>query len=316
MSLSNPRDVAIAAPLMLGYWPSGSLCAVFVDDDDRVLLIMRWDEGADVALPPLPWSMTGETPPRACHLVAYAAEADLGRADVKATVDALRASGVSSRWVLRVTTDGGNVRWTSALGPQEGLGTGVISHPQALARARRWGRGPWRSSRSDYVADIEPDPQGCERVAIALSRRAPAVDGAREDVIAHLRGILARDRLEPEAVADVLVGLADPLVRDTLLWDVMHERPRVWVRVADRLAEVVTVAPDTHVAPPATLLGILRWQTGDGSRASAAIERALDADAAYALAGLMDRCLATGMHPTIWRDGLASLSRAECLRAV
>lgn len=300
---------------MLGYWPSDSLCVIFVDDGDRVLLVMRWDHGAPFALPPLPWSTTGQTAPPACHLAVYTAEGDAQPPDVRATVDALHASGVPPRRVLLVTSDGRDVHWTSPLEPQEGAGEGVVYREEVLARARRWGLSPWRSSRSDYVADIEPDPQGCERVAIALGRRSPRSEGNREDVIAHIRGLLSRDALAPDAAAEVLTGLADPLVRDTLLWDVMHERPRVWLRVADRLAKVVAVAPDTHVASPATILGILRWQTGDGSRASAAIERALQADASYTLADLMDRCLASGMHPSVWREGLSSLSRSECLRA-
>lgn len=300
---------------MLGYWPSGSLCAIFVDDADRVLVIMRWDQAAEAILPRLPWSMTGETPPPACHLAVYVADGGPESLDVMATADALRASGIPPRRVLLVSTEGRDVRWTSALGPQEEPGTGVVSRGHVLARARQWGLSPWRSSRSDYVADIEPDEQGRKRVAAALSRRGPVVAGTREDVIAHIRGLLAGDELGPDTVAQVLAGLADPFVRDTLLWDVMHERPRVWLRVADRLAKVVAVAPDTHVAPPATLLGILRWQTGDGSRASAAIERARQADAGYTLADLMDRCLSSGMHPSVWREGLASLSRAECLKA-
>lgn len=300
---------------MLGYWPAGSLCALFVDDDDRVLLIMRWDHAAQVALPPLPWSMAGEAPPPACHLAVYPAEGDAEPPDVKATADALRAQGLPPRQVLLITTDGRDVHWTSPLGPLEGPGEGVVPRGHVLTQARRWGLSPWSSSRSDYVSDIEPDPQGCERVTLALSRRSPVVKGTREDVIARIRGLLAHDELAPDAAAEVLTGLADPLVRDTLLWDVMHERPRVWLRVADRLAKVVAVAPGTHVASPATILGILRWQTGDGSRASAAIERALQADASYTLADLMDRCLASGMHPSVWREGLSSLSRSECLRA-
>ncbi len=116
-------------------------------------------------------------------------------------------------------------------------------------------------------------------------------------------------------MAEALVALADVRVRDTLLWDLMHEAPSTWAAMAERLARMVAVAPDTHVAAPATLLAILRWQVGDGSRASAAVERALAADPTYTLAALVDRCLATGMHPSVWRDGLADLTREECRRA-
>ena len=137
----------------------------------------------------------------------------------------------------------------------------------------------------------------------------------REAVIARLRDLVTGPELEPEAMAEVLVGLADVRVRDTLLWDVMHEEPIVWKRAAQRLAEVVRAAPDAYVAAPATVLAILRWQTGDGSRAVAAVERAREADPSYTLADLVDRCLAGGMHPDVWRDGLASLRREACLQA-
>ena len=148
-----------------------------------------------------------------------------------------------------------------------------------------------------------------------LPAQSPVVEASRDAAIATVRDRLADQQVSAGDIAEVLVSLADVQVRDTVLWDLMQEDPSRWTAIAARMARIVAAAPDTHVAAPATLLGILRWQMGDGSRATAAIERALSADPAYTLARLVDGCLATGMHPGTWRGGLADLSREACRRA-
>lgn len=323
VAVHTPADVVLAAPLMLGYWPDNSLCAIFVDAEHRVVLIMRWDADAATALADLPPPAARDGLLHAVHLVAYTAPVAPGKSPAapdptawRHAEDALRDSGVSHGWLLAAGRDGDAVLWTSGDGGAGGLAVRVIHATQVSRRAQRWGLTSWSDSRSEYVGDIATDPVACNRVAEKLRTLPPVMEEASRDAaILAVRDRLADQQVSVGDIAEMLVSLTDVQVRDTVLWDLMHGDSSRWHVIAPRIARLVAAAPETHVAAPATILAILRWQLGDGSRASAAVTRALAADPAYTLARLVDGCLATGMHPSVWRAGLAGLSREECRRA-
>jgi len=315
IAVSSPEDTVLAPPLMLGYWPGGSICAVAIDHDDQITVIMRWDRETAAGLPPATAGLARRV--AACHLVAYADATPGAAMDPASLLRALatvEAAGLPLGRVLVAGRDPRGVAWSSLEDAVAGQAWTVTTSHQVAHVASVWGCAAWEDSRDAYVSDIDPDPGVREQVERAMGHIVSA-DLDRDALITRVRDLVTSDRLEPETVAEVLVGLQDVRVRDTLLWDVMHEEPVMWQRAAQRLAEVVAAAPDTHVAAPATVLAILRWQTGDGSRAVAAVERARRAAPDYTLADLVDRCLAGGMHPEVWRDGLASLRREACLRA-
>jgi hypothetical protein len=319
IALRTAEDLALAGPLMLGYWPDGSVCAILVDSEDRIALIVRWDRDADVVLPAIPVAATEAGSPAAIHLVVFAtgdgAPPPLHPVAWQRSADALRESGLPLGRTLAVARATGGVVWTSAGGPVHDPGVHVIPADTVADVARRWGLPVWHESRSDYVADIAPDPDARAEVERALKGLPPLIEAERDQAITSVGALLGEGSLSPMEVAEVLQGLADVRVRDTLLWDLMQRGPHAWSTHADRLAQAVAAAPDGSVAPAATLLAILRWQLGDGSRARAAVERARAADPGYSLAGLVDRCLATGLHPAMWRAGLEDLSREACRRA-
>lgn len=67
---------------------------------------------------------------------------------------------------------------------------------------------------------------------------------------------------------------------------------------AVRLLEaIVAHTTGQATAPALTLLGLLAWWTGDGSRATARIRDAITADPTYRLARLMEAALAAGLPP-------------------
>lgn len=318
----TPADAVLAAPLMLGYWPEGSVCAIVLDADQRVTLVMRWDAETPGAIPVPPRAVAGDPSGGVVHLVAYSAITSRDQIPAAPATsawrhagDSLRGSGVSLGWVLVASTYGDKVLWTFVEGSPAELEVRAIPASASTRQAQRWGLPPWSATRSDYVGDIDPDRDVRDHVIMQLPTQSPVVEASRDAAIATVRDRLADEQVSAGDIAEVLVSLTDVQVRDTVLWDLMQEDPSRWRAIAARMARIVAAAPDTHVAAPATLLAILRWQMGDGSRATAAIERALSADPAYTLARLVDGCLATGMHPGTWRGGLADLSREACRRA-
>lgn len=329
MQLHSREDVVLAAPLMLGYWPGDSVCALFVDHDDHVHFVMRWDIASaedDIArggLPLLPLSASGEELPAGFHLVAYVQGEPPDHPAVDWWVEAalsLEASGIPRGRVLIASRRDSMVVWRSVSvtpdGRHDGPDAGIRETDIDQAADRR-GLPRILAGRAEFVADIAADDVAASRIIEALSAVGDAQvvgEDGRDDAIRAVRHLLSAGVPNDLDYARALVALVDVRVRDTVLWDVMHEDPGTWTALAGRLATMVSAAPETHVSAPATLLAILRWQMGDGSRASAAVERALAADSGYTLARLVQQCLVSGMHPAIWREGLQDLSREDCRR--
>lgn len=129
--------------------------------------------------------------------------------------------------------------------------------------------------------------------------------------IAVLHSIFALcDQGDPSLDDGVLMAsaLSNRAVRDAVLCEVLRLPRMAWSNAAEVLAEFVRICPPECKAPLATLLGIMRWQLGDGVRAAIALEHALAADPDYSLARLMGDCIASGIHPGTWRKDLARLN--------
>jgi len=313
VTLRSLSDVALVAPFMLGYWPEHSVCVIVVDADGHVLLIMRWHVDAPDVPPQLP--LAEDARATAFHVVVYSDD-PVARAEASARIAAdLSDRGIPRGRVLLAERQGPDivVRVSGEPGvAAEGL---VISEMEIAETGGRWDLDAWAMSREEYVGDIISDPVLVDEVAAVLAG-APALDeSARDEVIGRIGELLIQGRMSPADIAAVLVGLGDTRVRDTVLWDLMHSGVDTWSEAADSLAEVVAGSPDEYVAAPATILGILRWQQGDGSRAAAAVERALEADPSYSLADLINRSLLVGLHPGVWAEGLVGLTREACRRA-
>ncbi|HVF19798.1 MAG TPA: DUF4192 domain-containing protein [Mycobacteriales bacterium] len=179
-----------------------------------------------------------------------------------------------------------------------------------------------RGSRDEVAAEIAPIG-GLAQVLVAqrctelddadwtndsdlLRWSLPWVDAAVE----RWRSVLTSPGDLPRLDADALAALLYPLDHKTLRDRVAG----VCLRHADRakplLREVLRRAPEEYAAPPATILGLLEWADGDGLRAGIAFERALQADPAYAFAGVLYQGLQHGIRfPEEFRDSLKDMAR-------
>lgn len=309
--LASPSDVALIAPCMLGYWPERSVCVVVVDPDGRVILIMRWHVDAPDVPPQLP--LAGDAEVAAFHIIRFGDDTEGGATARIASEIAAKGIPVGQRLVVaREDVDiVVHIEGSSA----EGAGGMRIGPGMAEETRLRWGLAPWARSREEYVSDIAPNRNLMDEVEELLPPVMPLEESMRDHAIEQVHDALLRGPLTAQSIARVAEALSDVRVRDTILWDLMHMSSDSWVFVARSLVHIVSATPDTHVASPATLLAILRWQQGDGSRAAAAVERALAADPTYSLADLINRSLLVGLHPGVWAEGLAGLEREACRRA-
>lgn len=113
----------------------------------------------------------------------------------------------------------------------------------------------------------------------------------RGKVVTTLHDLAARGGPFTAAeTAATVIALHNIPIRDTFLWDLnqqgVNQQPAIQL-----LTEVVRSAPDTIVAPAATVLAMAHYTSGDDARANACADRALKANPSYSLAGLLDQAL-------------------------
>jgi hypothetical protein len=172
-------------------------------------------------------------------------------------------------------------------------GQEILPNRQALVDRFRAVEGPRRRwlvhAAEPVLAQIVP----------TLSREKDtdlAVLGMREVQPILDRG-LAGERLTDEELVRVAVWVSTVPVRD-----------EVWAQItpanADDMLRVLTIVCRSVVPPfePAvlSLAAVAAWLSGDGAQALIAVERALEADPEYSMAGLILQLLERGVSPAHW----------------
>lgn len=329
----TPAELAVLLPYQLGYHPGPSV-VITVLSGRRLGLLQRHDLLADPddceraaarALGIV--SREGAT-----GLLVIAFEDDEGSSTPlrEAMLTAAGSSGVRVQEHL-VVRDG---RWYApdcheACCPEEGLALPRPADVPAVAAFVHAGVAPLRS-RDDLVAEVLPDrdEDRAARVGhhlevllrLALGRGSIVERGDRlRDTWRTLLDTgpaAARVADLPDSLlARAAWSLADVSWRDALMSALcpgtMGESPDLDLAlsavpgdvteelhtVRSRLVELSRLVPEEVVPPVLTLVGHLAWWSGDGTVAAIALERALDLDPSYRLAGLMNDLLSSGVRP-------------------
>lgn len=315
MMIVSPRQLLAAIPHLLAFHPTDSLVCVGLDDQ----------ETASVAR--LDWPPGDHTPPEGflnalrhsaspSYVLVVYTEADAALADVVHVVGAM--GDVPQLDVLHVRGQ----RWRSLLCSDDNCcpGAGHLldasSEPIAVEFVAQ-GSAPF-ASREDLAQ--------CVAARALTNEQAAARDAAFADMSVqsqHMTSVNVKWALEvvasPHATnwpdAARLCGvLADFRGRDAVLRHLL-DQPQARMSARSTLIDLVTRCPVRFVAPVATTLAGVVWLDGIGSLARVAIDRALDADADYSLARLLDRALANGVPPSVWAESLAAVTVDECLAA-
>jgi hypothetical protein len=324
VSLVDPGEIAAGLPHLLGFRPRESVVLISLTGPRgvRVGMTARADlPGPGYAGALAAWLSRSirTAAPTAVLLVVVTEDPDVGvdpdlphRDLVHELTVALHRDRLPVRDALLVR--GG--RWWSYDCPsaccRPDCGTPLPTGTSELAAATVAAGVVVAGSREELAARIAPCDSGRPRLAaVARTVAADAVrrlQSAGPDVMAEeswaaVEAGLAHSRagttLSDRAMARLLWGLRDVLVRDRALLLALDEDPAV-----DSLwTDCIRRAPRRYVAPPATLLAVGAWLRGDGAMAGVALERALAADRGYRLAQLLS-------------DGLAACMPPEQLRAV
>jgi hypothetical protein len=94
----------------------------------------------------------------------------------------------------------------------------------------------------------------------------------------------------------------------------LHDAPELRGQCQSHLIREVARTQAEYVAPLATVYAGIAWLEGHTELTRLAVDHALQIDAAYSLAQLLDIALRHNVPPAVWSSSLAAVSFDACLK--
>lgn len=290
-----PEDILAAVPVVLGFVPEDSLVMLTFGAPEQFHARIDLPHGADevddcvdaVLRPALVHGVTGVV------FVQYAVDEVAARRLARRLQD--RFTGAGIRVLDSLRADGG--RWFAALPradvPCEGVAYDADGHA-FRATAVLDGR-VTLPSRSDLAARVAADPALVAATVAALEAATPLNLAGAVGLVSRS---LARGRVaDTDDLASLLLALREPVVRDQAWAGLRREDAGAHVAF---WSDVVRRCPDHLVGPPAAILALVSWLSGDGALAWCALDRCFAADAENALGVLVAQTLTEAVPPSRW----------------
>lgn len=335
----GPDSLPALVPHLVGFHPHDSLVLLGLLPERRTVRVtVRMDlpeVGAPAADVVDAWAVSLGALPQAgaleAVLVVYPRDADSPwrgvdpedlphRELVDELAAELRDAGVLALDAVCVVGDRIRSYWCldPACCPAEGRPVDAGESLRVQAMLVEHGSAPL-ASREELVRGLAPrdadDPvrQAVDRGRDAVIVRMPAGTGQRVHRFVDDVRDLGRDPRDRAGLTRLVVVAGSLCAtirsRDLLLRELTIEvDPDVINAARTVLAEAVRCASGPAVAPPASVLAVCAWVAGDGAAARVALDRALEADPSYSLAGLVAAALDAGTPPWAWVSLMSELS--------
>lgn len=332
LTLSSPDALLAAVPHLLGFPPRDSVVLVGLGPDqagrESIRLTQRFDlPASDIRSEDLRALAEAATAPMVASgsttvIITVFGDGERGDRGLVAStelvdrlVEALDDDGVSIKDAL--FTDGVS-RWSygcenPSCCPSEGMP--IPDELRTMVAAEFAGVGAAMSpSRQALVDETASDPARVAEVAPLVARASADesdLEVWRDDAIERILESRHSPSASDEHAAQIIAGLADVRVRDTVLWELAHDNAGQ-DGVVSAMTTALRGAPSGHVAPVATCLAIQHWTRGDGARANVCLDRAFQDDPEYSLAGMVSTAVGRGLPPSSWTDVMRQLDRDAC----
>ncbi|GAA1770309.1 hypothetical protein GCM10009795_015510 [Nocardioides hankookensis] len=301
LTARTPEDVLAVVPVVLGFEPTESMVMLTFGSDPpfHARVDLPDDEGDVAEMTAMLVAPAREHRVPRAFLLVYSERDRLADRALGATARALQRAGIEVIDGLR--TDGS--RWWPVPSrpslPADGVPYDLSAHPFA-AQAVYDGR-VVHASRERLAQSIAADPVLVGRVVPALAALTgdppPALDEGRWVRELVVRHVASRTVPDDADLARLLRGMLDVRVRDAAWSPLRRDRSREHVEL---WSDVVRRAPDPLVPAPAALLAFAAWQAGQGALAWCAVDRCVDVDPGYSLAGLVAELLTRAVPPDTW----------------
>jgi hypothetical protein len=315
-TLTSPHDLLAAIPFLIGYHPTDSLVIVSLKED-CVGMAMRVDYPSSetvsvgAAFDALVYHLVREGA-QGVLVVAYVPE---GREDGIQVLENISIALSRVEIPIRESLLIANSRWRSVLCgnqqccPIEGNELPEISSSRVAVEQVAEGRPMPFGDREGMADSISPLSLSGDMEFVAAVRQARIEpedehiqkaqrNGALSvlDLASHfITGSLGRDIPNDQQLSALVLGsLSDIQVRDFALGS--HDEASIEVYWA-MWRYLVRIAPSGFVAPVASLLAALSYEKGEGALAQRCLDRALEDDPSYSLAGLLRRVFNAGWPP-------------------
>ena len=323
MNIDSPRQLIAAIPHLVGFYPDESLVLVLLCEQ-QVVALARLNAAESHNLTELPAPL--QTAVTANHqaygfvALAYVDSVDVAKPLTSLAQRLAEVSQISVLDLLHVSSSS----WRSLMCddidccPAEGHAlhntTTDIDAEFVFA-----GSAPFES-RERMEQALMPRDLGAlveqRDAAFAGIGEEPAgmtAETRSESVNALVTRIMDSRELTFPEMAQACAVLSWIRTRDGFLRK-LFDQPELRPHTRSHLVSLTSCAPDHHRAPVATVLAGCAWLDGNGALARIALDCALDADASYSLARLLDMALTHGVPPHVWSDSLEAVSYDQCLQ--
>lgn len=310
MEITSPRELVAAIPHLLGFVPEDSLVVVALDNNDvHSMVRVDWPISQSV----LQGSLARYAQSVATIEIVLCFYSDTEIDSYESVSEVFCESDVLD--VLTVK----HGFWKSAMCedsqccPPEGRSLNEFTSIAATEFIFA-GSSPF-SSREDLVNTLAAESLSalardeCKEAFASLHD----ITDIPQEVEWILRRVARKESATWSDIARTSVALQEIRVRDAVLRRAFES---VDVRVTMRLwlMQILGRIPEERVAACATVLAGIVWLDGNGSLARIALDRALDADADYSLAQLLDTALVNAVPSRVWTESLEAVSYDECVR--
>ena len=306
--LSSPTDVLEAVPVLLGFYPTESLCALYFDGS-TLALTARMDLPTDdtetsLTLDSLD-AMLGRYP--TALLVIYSADQDEARATMRRIIthtgaDKIRAAILATPpgWTTVDPDMPDAVQWTNPYP----TGTGPVA--AALAAQGLYAMG----TRDDLAESIQA-PDHHTAADYAAGRALDAVPDQANTHQLHTMAVETRDRviahlhqpttILPEDAAYLAARIRFAAARDET--NRLLDKTTA-AALASMWQAVAGMTPDEDALPVLGCLGLAAWVAGNGALASVALERGehLPEATGSELLRIVRQVLDRAIPPSLWDD--------------
>ena len=308
-TLTSPHDLITAVPFLIGFQPTNSLVLISVKSGG-IGLAMRID------LPPAIESDAIDL--LAHHLIRDRAESALlvaylpdERDDGDALLIALGAGlirngiGITESIVVRHGRYRSIICRDITCCPPAGTVVPAIENSEIAAEHVVAGIPMPYNSISELISSLAADPaslnlQWCDEVnRFSIAEDAPAIIELRRDGVETMDLLLDEYRMgrgphERTLVARMIGRMSDVQVRDYAMGVHNEENFDLYFTM---WRELLRLAPRGFVAPIACIVAAMSYESGDGALAQKALDRAIEDDERYPLAGLLRRVFNAGWPP-------------------
>ncbi len=309
--VNSTADLLAVLPYLLGFHPVYSLCLVGLTGS-RITWLTRHDLPQATDLDSFSDTLThvlANKPTEAVLLVGYGSDQEVAPA-MHAALERLAAEGVMVAEAVRAEhgryysylcddetccpTEGTPYAADTSAAAASAVACGLTALPDrgALEETLKPSHGASRE------AMVEATAQAAEQIEQQMRR-----PGGPHSFVAEVRDLIRRalelyvngERLSDADTARLTILLGVLRLRDeawaTIRPDVLNAQLTLWTDMTRRAT--------VNTAACASLLAFAAWLDGNGALARIAVGRALESDAAYSMAHLIDQILVCGIPPCV-----------------